>query len=288
MVDVKFDGSFQKFRVVTKFHLGAISLDLVEGQIVEFNGSTLKLGGNTHEIPSLVGAIRNSWMVPTSDTTTLSVKPQPAGVKVRPAQSAGQERGAEMMVTEATEEDTVVGNVDDAVDRRQKALENSVLPKKPALKMEVISSENEDAVPVGAIQTPAKMDKVILTGETASSISRQIQQMDNTPPPKVKKASTVIQDDGSQQSISRNLPNGATGDVQETTTGSSLESLLPDAANASKPSAEFTWDLKGHWRTRVKNAIQLQGDNPTLFKQVMSVETDTVQKHVAKELAAKG
>jgi hypothetical protein len=39
-------GQFRSFRAVTKVHLGAIETDLHPGDVVQYDGQTLKLGSN--------------------------------------------------------------------------------------------------------------------------------------------------------------------------------------------------------------------------------------------------
>jgi hypothetical protein len=114
-------GQFHKFRVKTKVHLGALSIDLMEGTIIEFDGQTLKTGSKEYDLPTLQGGIKAGWLtLHQAGTSNISQYiPQPAGVKVRPAQSAGQERGAEMAVEAAVEDELVVGSLDQTNARRK-------------------------------------------------------------------------------------------------------------------------------------------------------------------------
>ena len=48
---------FKTYRAVTKIHLGQIERDLYEGDIVEFNGTTLKIGGESFQLGSLRAAV---------------------------------------------------------------------------------------------------------------------------------------------------------------------------------------------------------------------------------------
>ena len=91
----------------------------------------------------------------------------------------------------------------------------------------------------------------------------------------------------------------ATGDVEEQIEGEKLTELLPDAAVAktTMPSEEtieetienttpvFEWDLKVHWKTRVKNAVALHTTDKETFDKVMAIETKSVQKRINEAIA---
>lgn len=125
-------GQFQMFKAVTKIHLGAINQDLVPGGIVEFDGATTRMNGQLYNIPSILGAIKVGWLVPLADNVSQYV-PQPAGVQVRPATSASQERGAAMQVERAVDDERQVGSLGQANQRRADALANQfgVAPQQP-------------------------------------------------------------------------------------------------------------------------------------------------------------
>ena len=49
-------GDFQTYRSITKIHLGALSDNLLEGEEVDFDGFTMRRGGQDHALHSLRGA----------------------------------------------------------------------------------------------------------------------------------------------------------------------------------------------------------------------------------------
>lgn len=124
-------GVFKSYRFTSKVHLGAVQQDVPEGTIVEFDGSVMKWGGQTYTVPQLQAGIRAGWLVPAEDQTS-TYKPQPAGVRVRPAQSAGNERGEPMQMEEASEEEQIVGSVDGFKDHQNEAREAAAItPPRP-------------------------------------------------------------------------------------------------------------------------------------------------------------
>ena len=47
----------------------------------------------------------------------------------------------------------------------------------------------------------------------------------------------------------------------------------------------FDWNMKDHWRTRVKKALD-QASNPAMLNAILSLETDTVKRFVQEQMAA--
>ena len=99
-------GTFRSFRATVRFHLGKIQQDVMKDDVVEFDGTTLKLGGNTHALPELRSAIKAGWLTPV-DSSVGDYVPQSANVKVRPAMD--KDKGKSVS-TEVQQDETFVGN----------------------------------------------------------------------------------------------------------------------------------------------------------------------------------
>ena len=258
-------GNFKQYRATSKVHLGAHQFDIPVDSIVEFDGNILKFGGMEYNVPAVRGAVNAGWLVPVADTTT-GYTPQPAGVKVRPAQAAGSDRGDQMTIEPASEEEQVVGDLDSTKARREEArtasakatanpvpapqpeakpktprpapnvppvevVETSEPPVEidydtPAQGQEVVTSSGQDAVAVGTIGTPPKQRTVV---EDASSVDKAVRDIETRKPKASKTARTNADVQG--EPIGKTLPGGATGDVSEVRTGDDLEELLPEAAS---------------------------------------------------------
>lgn len=240
-------GNFVSLRATTKIHLGQIGEDVLEDDIVEFDGQTLKLGGHEHQLSALKGAIKAGWFVIASDTKS-KYTPKPAGVRIKTAltQEEDSER-TEMTVQTINDEERVVGEI------------------KSATKPSNAPVEDQEAVSVGTIKTQAKQ-KVNLADTQA--VQKELARLEK-PLPKadIKKVAKPV----------------ATGDVQEAIGGEELTELLPDAAVPETPiqeSSELDWDKKLHYTKRVKLAVELATTNPTKFAQVMEIETASVKKRI--------
>jgi len=113
-------GVFYEFRATTKVHLGAVQEDVYEDDVVEFDGATMKYAGQEWAVPSARAAIDAGFFVPVADNVSRYVS-KPAGVKVRPATAAGNERGEPMTIETASEEEAVVSTLGAHQARRKEA-----------------------------------------------------------------------------------------------------------------------------------------------------------------------
>jgi len=212
MAEVFETGIFKPYRATNKIHLGTIQQDIPEGTIVEFDGSILKWGGQTYTVPQLQAGIRAGWLVPAADTTSI-YRPQPAGVRVRPAQSAGSERGEPMQMEEASEEEQVVGTVAGAAERREDArIAGAHQVQRPApapapVQPSPAQPEFEDA-PAPPEDMDATPPPATATTTISEPVPTEVEYVTPAPPPapvsephvtKVGRTMEVISEDGGDQ-----------------------------------------------------------------------------------------
>ena len=258
-------GTFQEFRATTKVHLGKMERDIFENDTIEFDGTTVRYGGEEFGLSTIRAAIEAGWFVLSNDNVSKYV-PQSANIKVRPAQATDMsDRGATMEMGQASDEERVVGTLDDA-----------------NLGARTTTGDTTEGIAVGTIKTSAKQKTVV---SDSSQAAREINRLDNSPPPK---ADMRV----------------ATGDVEEAISGTELPALLPDAATGAVPAKkrtgvpkfnparvvtvtvadgnEITWDMNAHWRTRAKKAVAEYGGNKEALDAIIKVES----KGVAKEIKA--
>lgn len=254
-------GVFQTFRATTKIHLGKFEKDIYEDDIVEFDGQTLRYAGEDFALSSMKAAVKLGWLVAESDNVSNYI-PQSADIKIRPAQSASQDRGTAMKVEAVADEERVVGTV--------------------GKKMEVISdkADNEGAQSIGKISTPARQTTTLTD---SSQASRMINQLDNTPPKKVKLTEKT-----------------ASGDVTETMVGDDLTEILPNAATTTvkktanksnskvvkvaTPVGEINWDMSVHWTKRAQTIIDDYSSNEKVLEAILAVESKGVKKRVRSSI----
>jgi len=110
---MQFDrGQFRPFRATNKIHLGQYGLDIPLDSEFLFDGSVVRYRGKEYDVPQLRGVV-GTWIVPAADTTT-QYRSRPAGVQVRAATPEGENRGASFSMGQASEEEAVVGTMDNA------------------------------------------------------------------------------------------------------------------------------------------------------------------------------
>ena len=114
-------GQFQEFRVAKGFHFGPLARDMALDEVFEFDGRTLKVGGETWPAEKLKGAILAGWIVLSSDVDYVPPRPQPAGVSVRPADNSVKGKAPSDMTTVGHEE-REVGLLKDFTERSKAAL----------------------------------------------------------------------------------------------------------------------------------------------------------------------
>lgn len=108
-------GEFHLYIVAREeLHLGGkLATTLQEGDQVLFDGYTVKFDGADYVMPQVKGAIKEQWLVREDlyDGGFDAPPPQPAGVRVRPAQDAGREANRRPMgMPTVQEEERFVGN----------------------------------------------------------------------------------------------------------------------------------------------------------------------------------
>lgn len=111
-------GQFQKFRVTTRVHLGAIAKDLYEDDIIEYDGHTMKYGPESYAIPILRAGIQAGWLVPAVDKTS-TYKPKSAGIKLRPIDSSKAPAETNTESDSVSEDEAVVGTLDRSNESRR-------------------------------------------------------------------------------------------------------------------------------------------------------------------------
>ena len=329
-------GTFEKFRVVHQIHLGKFMMDLPKDAIIEFDGQVLKYGGKDYAEPIVSGALKAGWVVPVADTTSKFVA-QNAGVQVRPATAAGQERGESMKIDAASAEEEVVGSLTATNNKRTGATQtpkvaastatvtkppeagsvsitkSEPVPTEVSYNLPKSDGQSSEGVAVARIGS-SPVQKTILTDER--QVSAAIAKTEAGGPVKTKKFAVVKSDedqaaaDADQKAfrgpvarvkanddaeggtpISKVAKNGATGDVDVArSAGEDLSELLPDAVSSGVPAptvAKFSWDMKPHWRNRVKTAIDKYGSDPVALKAIYAVEVESVVKHIKSGLNSK-
>lgn len=155
-MDIQFTkGKFLTIRAAKKVHLGAVEVDVYEGDEFEYDGQTLRIGGKEHNVPNLRAGIRAGWFVvdgaapvvapPAATPTTLSDKLR------RPVQT-----------------------IED--DERQVGFATKTARDRAAGVSAVSPAASDEGVPVGKVRIAAHQ-RTVLTD--SSAVSQEISRLDN-------------------------------------------------------------------------------------------------------------
>ena len=322
-------GVFQKFRTTVLIHLGGATppCDLPPNQVVEFDGTILKYAGKDHNVPGVQGCTKNGWMVPEANKTA-TYKPQAAGVTVRPALNAAQEKGNKTMVLETNSDQAEAGTIKAFQDKRDKINAglkvNPPVARAPVATPAKVSSNEEgpikrkdgviiveadpdtyhevdynlpkakplhsaadqdDHKPIARLSSPAVKTTLLSDSRAADAEIRSLDPVNGKPGrPKVTKvAAAPVAPPPVEELDGLLIP--SEGD-NEIFLGDETEANEGEAPVAAAP-ATFTWDKSGHWRDRVKIAVDQYGNNPAALEQIYAQESESVVKNIKSQLARK-
>jgi hypothetical protein len=196
-MDILFSkGNFITFTAVKLVHLGAIEVNVNEGDTFEYDGQTLRLGGREHNVPSIRGGIRAGWFVADASAPRVA-SPAPASAPQPPRR---------IVQTLDDDERTVGFATSEARNRAASGAygANGARANIPA---------HDEGVIVGKVRIASKQHTVL---SDSSSVNQEIRRLDNMTA-KVTRAPV------------------ATGDVQEARSGNELEDILPEARSTGRP-----------------------------------------------------
>ena len=253
MSDIQFiRGTFHLFRATTKIHLGSLEKDILQDDLIEFDGQIVKLGLEEFSLPALKSGIKLGWLVPEGDTSVYI--PQSSGVKVRPACSDSDEGGVEFRSQPVivSDDQRVVSTLGSAsLGQREGKL------------------TDQDGQAVGKIKTSARQRTVITD---ASQVDREINRLASTPPPKVD----MLPISGSE--------------LQDIVLDAAVTPIPKKGVIAIKTASSdkvveiggIRWDKGVQWRRRAKLAVDKYKDNPKILDAIRSIEAPSVQKLIDK------
>lgn len=105
-----FKGTFIKVQASTTIHLGKLERNLYQGDIVEFDGVTLKIGNEQVVMPELKSGVKRGWLKIVEETPVQDVVATPAPTPVEEAPKAAKPK-KEMKVQTIYDEEKSVNNV---------------------------------------------------------------------------------------------------------------------------------------------------------------------------------
>lgn len=307
-------GQFVKLEAKTTIHLGRLEMNLNPGDIIEYDGSTLKIGTQETSMPELKAGIKRGWL---KSADSISTQPKPEPVKVAP-------KVKEMPVERVYDEETPVGTVSEQPaepETKELSLEEkfplqvsemdedtqevATISDNSGADINLTSSgesAGQEAVAVSAKIKTATQKKTVLSD--SSSIESEIRSLENL---EVDSFPVVVSEQDDAVEINADLTQDSEEDVEleleeeAPASEGELEQVLKavesdapeqgaiEVGEESKvkilPSG-VEWDMGVFWSTRAKNAVELYGDNPTIIDEIKAIESAGVIKAIDKKLAA--
>lgn len=157
-MDIQFTrGNFITLRAAKKVHLGAVEVDVYEGDELEYDGQTLKLGGKEYNVPNLRAGIRAGWFVAED---AYAAAPKVAVASAAPTLSDKLRRP--------------VQTIED--DERQVGFATKIARDKASGTPVASPVASDEGVPVGKVRIAAHQ-RTVLTD--SSSVSQEISRLDN-------------------------------------------------------------------------------------------------------------
>jgi hypothetical protein len=290
-MDMRFTkGQFVTLRAAKKVHLGSLARDIEEGDMVEYDGQTLRHSGEDLAVSNLRAAIRAGWFTSEDTSVTIDTDHEPEAPKHKTVTAIEND---ERFVSFATKE----------------ARDRATAPKTPVTKADIEANAAEGKA-VGRVRVPSHQRTVVADASTANS---EISRMENLSAPRKTVATGDVQEALSGDDLEDLLPEAVSS--RKPSPGPDAEALaraeatrqsrLASVQVAEEPAAtdvavsasearmavvklalpDFEWDLNAHWRSRVKTALSHK-DNPLWLNAIMAVEIDSVKKHIAEALKA--
>lgn len=254
-------GQFKPYRALTKIHLGKAGTDVYKDDIIEFDGTTVKIAGSEFVDPGVRGGIKAGWFVPEADNISKYVA-QRADIKLRPANAADRNATESIAFSELADEERVVGSLQQTADKRAATLPPQVRQAPAAddpqaqiaallAQVQALQSQLQKSEAPAVTVTKSSADENLLSdfddtsGQGAVPVSRiksaavQTFKADES---SMSKAAQALQADGKPLNVEhlkvnpirtaksiRLSADSATGDVLESREALEVEDLLPDA-----------------------------------------------------------
>lgn len=303
-------GTFIELEATTTIHLGRLERNLSAGDVIEFDGSSLRIGGEEVSMPELKAGLKRGWLkIPDQGGA-------PAKAPVKAAKEAVQERTS-MKVETVYDEETKVSSI-----KEESAPVETEGVKFPV----VVSTEDEANYLVGTVTNTSGADisgassaedglaeaqgatSVNLTLKTAASqktiikdvnsVGQEIDELENLEANfsgevvKSDEDSSFLTEVVEESEIVEEAPVEEEAPSEDAQILEGLEQspeqgaveVGEDDSKIKILSSGVEWDLKPHWTKRVKKALELYSDNPEVLDEIKAVESAGVVNGIDKGL----
>ena len=304
-------GTFVQLKANSTIHLGRLERNIYEGDIVEFDGFSLKFNGAQTDMPELKAGLKRGWLALVEEGASEPVEevaPTPVATakKEMPVQTVYDEERAVAEVNPQQEEapkkfPLVVESQDDDIRPVAKVENKSGADIAGASSAGDGISESQGAESVSAIKlkTAANTKTVISDGSQASA---EISKLDNMQASVTKTAteSPVVEEVAEEEDdlfadMDIEIEGKDEVDEQDLENAQILQAIDGDvdpaqgAVAVGKDNSKIKvlpggieWDTSKHWSKRAKIALEMYGDDQATLEAIMAVETKGVITAIQK------
>jgi len=305
-------GTFVQLKANSTIHLGRLERNIYEGDIVEFDGFSLKFNGSQTDMPELKAGLKRGWLALVEDGAEPVVEaPTPAPVvakkKEMPIQTVYDEERAVAEVKPKEEKSTkkfplVVENQDNDI-RPVAKVENKSgadIAGASSAGDGIAESQGAESVSTIKLKTAANTKTVISDGSQASA---EISKLDNMQAAVTKTATEapVVEEEVEEEEDDLfsdiELEDEDEEDEQDLENAQILQAIDGDidpaqgAVAVGKDNSKIKvlpggieWDTSKHWSKRAKIALEMYGDDQATLEAIMAVETKGVITAIQKSL----
>jgi hypothetical protein len=291
-------GTFVQLKANSTIHLGRLERNIYEGDIVEFDGFSLKFNGQHTDMPELKAGLKRGWLAlveeGASEPVAEVVAPTPATAKKEmPVQTVYDEERAVAEVKPKVKEQAkkfplVVENQDNDIRPVAKVVNKSGADITGASSAGdgIAESQGAESVSTIKLKTAANTKTVISDGSQASA---EISKLDNMQAnvTKTAKIEEPVEDDlfadielvDEQDLENAQILQAIDGDVDP---AQGAVAVGKDNSKIKVLPGGLEWDTSKHWSKRAKIALEMYGDDQVTLDAIMAVETKGVVTAIQK------
>jgi hypothetical protein len=303
-------GHFVQLKANSVIHLGRLERNIYEGDIVEFDGYSLKYNGQTIDMPELKAGIKRGWltMVEVGAPQEMVVEKPVSTKKEMPIQKVYDEERSVAEVAPKVEEaptkfPVVVESQDDDMRSVAKVENKSGADISGASSASdgIAESQGAEAVKSIKLKTAANTKTVLSDG---SQISAEITKLENMEAevsektssevtPKVEEVEEVVevQEAPIEEEVAPAVDEQAIEDAQllqaidgEVQPSQGAVVVGKDDSKVKVLPGGIEWDTSKHWSKRAKIALEMYGNDPETLEAIKAVETKGVVSAIEKGL----
>lgn len=295
-------GTFVQLKANSTIHLGRLERNIYEGDVVEFDGFSLKFAGSQTDMPELKAGLKRGWLslVEAEEAPVVKEAPAPAPAKKEmPVQTVYDEERAVAEVNPKAEEapkkfPLVVENQDDDI-RPVAKVENKSgadIAGASSAGDGIAESQGAESVSTIKLKTAANTKTVISDGSQASA---EISKLDNMEASVTKTAS---EEQDQLDELELELEEESTPEEDQALENAQILQAIDGDVDPSQGAVAvgkdnskikvlpggIEWDTSKHWSKRAKIALEMYGDDQATLEAIIAVETKGVATAIRKGL----